>query len=355
VNAQPKSLSTAHAYIKRIAIPEPEFGEVAELRPGLLWIRLPLPMTVGHANAYLIEDGDGWAVVDCGYGDPTTLEIWENLFAGPLAGSKITKIIVTHAHFDHIGAAGWLCRRHEAPLHMSQVEYLTCRMDLTDPCRLEKDEYQSFLLSHGMDARQTLAAVKNTTNYPDALTGLPETYVPLSDGEMLSVGERQLEIMIGVGHSPAQVMIYCQAEQWFISADHVLAELPPLLIIPTNEPTSDPYGRFLESMERLADKIDPESLVLPGHLPPFTGFLPALRSLCKHYQERSEIVLLHCRAKACSIAEMAPPIFQRDLNPRQMQHAILEILCFANRLQREGKLRWLPADEERIVRMIATE
>ena len=37
---------------------------------------------------------------------------------------KITRLIVTHSHPDHVGLAGWIVERFNCPLYMSQVEYL---------------------------------------------------------------------------------------------------------------------------------------------------------------------------------------------------------------------------------------
>ena len=47
----------------------PAPGEVIEVAPGILWIRMPLPFRLNHVNLYLIDDGDGWAVLDAGIGN----------------------------------------------------------------------------------------------------------------------------------------------------------------------------------------------------------------------------------------------------------------------------------------------
>ena len=36
----------------------PAPGEVIEVAPGILWVRMPLPFRLNHVNIYLIEDGD---------------------------------------------------------------------------------------------------------------------------------------------------------------------------------------------------------------------------------------------------------------------------------------------------------
>ena len=102
----------------------PPFGVPQEVAPGVLWLRLPLPFRLDHINVHLIEDGDGWAVLDTGIGDARTQDIWEAVLAGPLRGRRLTRMIVTHFHPDHVGLAGWLAQRHGLDLWMPRAEYL---------------------------------------------------------------------------------------------------------------------------------------------------------------------------------------------------------------------------------------
>ncbi len=44
----------------------PATGESMEVTPGLYWLRMFLPFTLSHINIWLLEDGDGWSVVDTG-------------------------------------------------------------------------------------------------------------------------------------------------------------------------------------------------------------------------------------------------------------------------------------------------
>ena len=98
--------------------------QVVEIAPGILWLRLKLPFRLDHVNIYLIADDDGFALVDTGFGNDATTRAWEALFAGALADVAISRVIVTHAHPDHVGMAGWIVQRFGCPFYMSQIEYL---------------------------------------------------------------------------------------------------------------------------------------------------------------------------------------------------------------------------------------
>jgi len=69
--------------------------QVVEIMPGLLWVRLKLPFRLNHVNIYLLADGDGWAMVDSGFGNEETIAAWTALFEGPLAHVKISRLILT--------------------------------------------------------------------------------------------------------------------------------------------------------------------------------------------------------------------------------------------------------------------
>src|SRR5215510_2092507 len=120
-------LTKTHASPLVFPFPEPPApGETIEVAPGILWARIPLPFRLNHINVFLIDDGDGWAILDTGIGNDQTRQVWQALSNGPLAGRRFTRLIVTHFHPDHIGLAGWLCERFALPLLTSQTSYLGC-------------------------------------------------------------------------------------------------------------------------------------------------------------------------------------------------------------------------------------
>src|SRR5262249_22216183 len=128
----------------------PEPGAVVEIRPGVLWARMPLPFRLNHVNIYLIEDDDGWAVFDAGIGNDVTRAAWEALVTGPLAGERLTRLIVTHFHPDHIGLAGWLAERFGLPLLTSQTTWLGCLNISLSPGALDAKPYRDFYLRNGL-------------------------------------------------------------------------------------------------------------------------------------------------------------------------------------------------------------
>ena len=45
----------------------PEIGETMVVAPGIVWLRMPLPFSLGHINLWLLEDDGGWAIDRANY------------------------------------------------------------------------------------------------------------------------------------------------------------------------------------------------------------------------------------------------------------------------------------------------
>ena len=118
----------------------PESGDVMDILPGLKWFRMPLPMVLGHINLWLLEDGDGWTLVDTGMHVGKSLEIWKSGFTEVLINRPVKRVIVTHLHPDHTGCAGWLTERFGIELWMTRAEYLLCRLLVADTGRAAPPE-----------------------------------------------------------------------------------------------------------------------------------------------------------------------------------------------------------------------
>lgn len=54
----------------------PPPGETLEIAPGVLWLRMQLPIALDHINLWALEDGDGWTVIDTGMQTPDIAAAW---------------------------------------------------------------------------------------------------------------------------------------------------------------------------------------------------------------------------------------------------------------------------------------
>jgi glyoxylase-like metal-dependent hydrolase (beta-lactamase superfamily II) len=326
-------------------VPEPPAaGRLLEIAPGILWARVPLPFRLDHINVYLIDDGDGWAILDTGIGNDATRALWQALAAGPLAGRRLTRLIVTHHHPDHIGLAGWLCERYEVPLLTSETSYLFCQNVSLRPGALDAKPYRDFYLRHGLDEASTNRVATHGHGYLKMVSGLPPTFERLVAGDTLTIGGRSFDVLTGNGHSPEQVMLYCPADNLFLAADQVLAKITPNISVWAVNPTGDPLGLYMRSLAELKARLPADALVLPGHQLPFYGLHTRVDELIAHHEKRCALIAEACRAAPRSAAELVPVLFTRQLDPHQMSFAFSETLAHVNFMLRRGELT--PAEGE---------
>ena len=321
----------------------PATGEIKLVAPGVLWIRIPLPFRLNHINVYLIEDGDGWAVLDTGIGNIQTRAIWENLVRGPLRGRKLTRLIVTHFHPDHIGLAGWLCERFGLPLLTSQTSYLGCLNISLSPGALDAAPYRDFYLRHGLDPETTALVATQGHGYLKMVDNLPPTFMRLVDGDSLKIGDKTFAVLTGDGHAPEQVMLYSPAEKLFFAADQVLAKISPNVSVWAVDPDGDPLGLYLRSLGQLKSMLPDDVLVLPGHQLPFYGLYGRATQLIAHHEERCCMIEEACLAAPRSAADLIPVIFPRPLDPHQMSFAFSEVQAHVNYMLRSNRLHWSEA------------
>ncbi len=332
-----------HALPQTLDFPCPEPpkpGEVVEVRPGVFWARLALPFRLNHVNLYLIEDGAGLALIDTGIDDPPSRAAWEALIDGPLKGRRLTRLIATHFHPDHIGLAGWLCERFDMPLAMSQTEYLLALNIRLDPSALKSEPYRGFYRSHGLTEKSTEILLGNGLQYLRMVVTPPKTFQRLLADDRLTIGGRTFSVLTGGGHSPEHVMLFSAEDNLLIAGDQILAKISPNVSVEAMEPDGDPLGIYLRSLERMKARLPEDVLVLPGHNLPFVGLHTRADELIAHHEARCMAIVEACTAAPQTAAELVPVIFGRAIDdPHQLVFAFGEALAHINTMIRAGRLR----------------
>lgn len=324
----------------------PQPLEMIEVSSGIFWMRLPLPFRLDHVNIYLIEDGDGFTLIDTGIDNKTTRELWEAILAGPLKGRPLKRVLATHCHPDHIGLAGWLCPMLGVPLYTSQTEYLEALCVRHDAGALAAEPYLSFYRSHGLSAEQTELLLNRGLHYLRMVSDLPRTFRRVIGGETLKIGGREFAVLTGGGHSPEQIMLHCKAQNLVLCADQVLARISPNISVESRDPDGDPLGIYLRSLDQLKATLPADTLVLPGHNLPFLGLHTRVEELKAHHASRCEAILSACQKAPRSVVDLVPVVFGRTIeDPHQMSFAFSEALAHANYLTRLGRLTSLETPE----------
>ena len=191
----------------------PGAGVAHPIAPGLSWARIPMPGSLGHINSWLLDDGDGVAIVDTGMRLAICSDAWKALFKGDLAERPARRVICTHLHPDHIGLAGWLCKRDKLDLWMTRSEFLTARMIIADARDVVPDEVITMQRAAGWAEEQIEAAKEGGWGRFGAVVyPMPLSYRRLQDGEVLDLGAHKWRVVVGNGHSPEHACLWNEGE-----------------------------------------------------------------------------------------------------------------------------------------------
>ena len=310
----------------------PEPGKLIAIAPGVQWLRLPLPYRLDHVNVYLIEDNDGWTVLDTGLGTDACRTAWESVLNGPIAGQRLTSMIVTHYHPDHVGLAGWLAKRFGLPLSMPRPEYLYSLALQYAPGDLGAEMHRPFYRRHGLSQQITAAVLSRGHEYLRRTTGVPTTYRRIQDGDSLRIGARIFQVITGGGHALEQAMLYQREQRVFFAADQVIARISPNVSVHAMEPDLDALGIYLRSLSGLRDSVAHDVLVLPGHGLPFYGLHERIAELIEHHGHRCDAIAKACQRQPLSVADIVPHVFQRELDEHQTGFAFGEVLAHVNHM-----------------------
>jgi hydroxyacylglutathione hydrolase len=187
-------------------------------------------LTVGpvQENCFLVrrEGADRAVIVDPG-------EEAERLLAEIAdAGVTLDAILLTHTHFDHVGAVAPVARATGAPVYCPQLE------------------------------TQVLANVMDYVPWPGF--GPFESYEAdhtVAGGERLQVAGLDVDVVLTPGHSPGHVTYAIADEQALFSGDVLFEGSVGRVDLPGGD-----WPTLARSIQTLLDAYPDETRVFPGHM-----------------------------------------------------------------------------------------
>lgn len=303
---------------------------------------MPLPLALDHINLYLIEDEEGWYVVDTGMKGSETQEYWKEIFENGLEGKPIIGVIVTHQHPDHVGQAGWICDQFEVPLFMTRAEFQGARVMSEIPPGLSWTS-ERFMRRHSTPESRIEAVRNSKFRMREMIEPIPMAYRRLKAGDHLDIGGHRWRVYIGEGHSPEHACLFCEDLNVLLSGDQVIARITPNVSVMPMEPEANPMKAWLSTLKQFYS-LPKDVLVLPSHHLPFIGLHERLEQIITHHEDHMVALERACEQPKTT-RELLPVLFKRELHDSQLTMALGECIAHLHLLmERELVTRTLGDD-----------
>ncbi len=298
---------------------------------------MPLPIDLNHINLWLIEDGDGFTLVDTGFPASSCTDVWEQLEKTLLRTRPIRRILLTHFHPDHMGCAAWLQDRLGVTVHIADRALPSVHLMVNGPDAERREASILYFLAHGMvDARDFFATLNNF-NTRSPISKVPRTEQQLKDGEIVSIGHWKFEAIETDGHALAHQSFFSRDPAVLISGDQILPSISPNISLSVADWGDDPLGDYLASLDRI-EKLPLETLVLPSHGRPFHGLRARTADLRAHHHEHLAL-LLDKIATPQSAYQLMPALFGRRLVGFNNFLGLHECVAHLEHLVKRGEAR----------------
>lgn len=319
---------------------------VSLVAPGILRVRVPVPFPPSEVNVWLLSGSDGWAVIDAGVDSPSTRALFERVLADPhLEGARVSRLLLTHHHPDHVGLAGWLHQRTGAEVEMSRLEWLQARVLMCE----DPAQALSQLLAHnsrcGAASPSQEFLKRRGMLFPKWVGALPNQYLRLREGDELALAGTVWRVMIGEGHAPEMICLYSQERSMLIAADQILERISPHIGSSPSDPLANPLAAFLSSLKKF-EALPEDTLVLPSHGEPFKGLHARTGELRAHHGKQLDRLLDFC-TEPRTVMDTLPILF-RPLPVEQISFGLSEALSHLRYLvsrreleQEDDKAQWV--------------
>ena len=294
-----------------------------------------MPFELRHVNVYLLEDGDGWTLIDTGLQtDESRAALDSGLKEAGIERRRIRRILVTHIHPDHVGLAAELQTATGAELVIHRLE-----VALMEPryARAEDlvQEVAGWLQVNGVP-RQEAEFLKTASMAAREYVGVPRPDTLLEGAERLPLKSSPLLAVWTPGHSPGHCCFYWPARRLLFSGDHLLPTISPNIGLHPQS-GADPLNDYLASLRRVARL--PVEQVLPAHGDAFSDHARRAGEIERHHEARKDAVLA-IAGEPMTGWEIASRLFQEVMsrNVFQQRLALQETLAHCQSLAVEGRM-----------------
>jgi glyoxylase-like metal-dependent hydrolase (beta-lactamase superfamily II) len=298
---------------------------------GALRVTQPLPWALDHVHCYALPSAEGWTIVDCGLGTRGTLDRWRGVLAEL---GTVNRIVVTHYHPDHLGAAAEL-RELTGAREVVQGELDSRLAEGAWGAGADSSAFEAYLLAHGMPAQLATASASEEVRLP-VRTVLATRLV--REGDVVEIDGEAFGVYLLPGHADGHIALLGRDSGRLLGGDVLLDEITPN-VGRWEDTAYDPLGRYLVTLGRI-EHLAP-TIVYPGHGPPITDVARRTAELRQHHAERLDVAADALAAGAETTFEVARAIWPGELSVHEQRFALVEAISHLERLCEDARAREL--------------
>jgi len=308
-----------------------------EIHPHIHRIILPLPgRQPGPVNAYLFT-GKQTTLLDTGT-RRTARHLEESLRQIGIVFSDIDRIIFTHGHIDHYGAALYAVKRSSGrtavAAHSEDAPVVETGMEASDRqfskfYRLMGVPLVFELLFYGMGL------------FFSSLAENCRVDVCLSDGEKIQVGDYEATVISTPGHTKGSICLYLKKEGILFSGDHILGHITPNAFVMLESDFDIPWRmsqlEFYDSLKKI-ESLAPR-IVYPAHGKPITDLPRTAAMYREQFSLRQEKILAILKKGEFTVYSMARSLFPEISGkrlPLEIFLAVSEVFTHLQVLEKDG-------------------
>ncbi|MDJ0269633.1 MAG: MBL fold metallo-hydrolase [Aigarchaeota archaeon] len=253
---------------------------------------------IGHVNVFLIQNkNDEYTMVDAGF-HSTSRELLSTIHDELGNSIRISRLIITHIHYDHYGGVNQVIARFSPSvmMHRREMEVINALS------RAVSEEGVSWLRLLGV---QDIIMDKVLKIISQERKNIPRPNQLINEGLSIESISGIWRIIHTPGHTPGHVCLYNNDNGALISGDHLLPEETsnvPFYPIKGYNPLRD----YLASLT-MVKRIRP-SIVIPSHGEPFSSAESRIGELYHHHNERLRQTLEALLSGESKITEVARQI-----------------------------------------------
>lgn len=323
--------------MESLAFNVPENGQLTKVADDLYWARFSLPFRLNHINLYIIDSEDGWVLVDSGINDGTTAQQWQALLSGPLASQRVSRIIITHHHVDHIGFAGPLSQLTGAPIFMSAQEEIKARWLLEQDDDLFADLVADTYAAYGLNEANCALARADKGRFNRHVAPLPEVQT-LKAGDEIKSRHGCFEIRLDKGHSQSHIGLVDKGRGLYIAVDFLLPRISPNISVDMRDLNDDMLGAYFTYLDELSD-MDEGWHIFPGHDWPFCKGASRARALKAHHEDRLNALRTAAKQGAITVDDAMGVLFGKVFEAHELYFASGEARAHLTHLLAIGEMK----------------